>query len=173
MHGFEAKDGWFIMQVGREPQFDALVALIGHPEWIDDPRFATRAGLARAPRGRAAAGDRGLGVRAGTRSRRCDELGRAGIAAGPCFSDEEVVADPHVAARHMLVEMPRTRRRRAAGADPRQPGEARTMADGPETRVPWLGEHTDEVLAEELAERREIDDGRGCRSELWHDPKRG
>ena len=25
------------------------------------------------------------------------------------------------------------------------------MAEGPETRVPWLGEHTDEVLREELA----------------------
>ena len=24
------------------------------------------------------------------------------------------------------------------------------MAEGPETRVPWLGEHTDEVLAAEL-----------------------
>ena len=27
---------------------------------------------------------------------------------GPCFSDEQIVHDPHVAARHMLVEMPRT-----------------------------------------------------------------
>jgi formyl-CoA transferase len=24
------------------------------------------------------------------------------------------------------------------------------VAEGPETRVPWLGEHTDEVLAAEL-----------------------
>ena len=24
------------------------------------------------------------------------------------------------------------------------------MAEGPETRVPWLGEHTDDVLAAEL-----------------------
>jgi crotonobetainyl-CoA:carnitine CoA-transferase CaiB-like acyl-CoA transferase len=24
------------------------------------------------------------------------------------------------------------------------------MADGPDTRVPWIGEHTDEVLAGEL-----------------------
>jgi crotonobetainyl-CoA:carnitine CoA-transferase CaiB-like acyl-CoA transferase len=24
------------------------------------------------------------------------------------------------------------------------------MADGPETRVPWVGEHTDEVLRKEL-----------------------
>jgi crotonobetainyl-CoA:carnitine CoA-transferase CaiB-like acyl-CoA transferase len=25
------------------------------------------------------------------------------------------------------------------------------MADGPDTRVPWVGEHTDEVLRKELA----------------------
>ncbi len=42
-HGFKAKDGWFVMQVGREAQFAKLVALIGHPEWMDDPRFASRA----------------------------------------------------------------------------------------------------------------------------------
>ena len=29
----------------------------------------------------------------------------AGIAAGPCFNDEEVVHDPHLAARNMLVEV--------------------------------------------------------------------
>ena len=67
-----------------------------------------------------------------------------------------MVADPHVAARNMLVEMPRT-----DGVDqpvlvPGNPVKLSDVAEGPETRVPWLGEHTDEVLAAELglAERR-------------------
>ena len=61
-------------------------------------------------------------------------------------TDDEVIADPHVAARNMLVEMPRTDGVEPAGPRPRQPGEAVEVAEGPETRVPWLGEHTDEVL---------------------------
>ena len=44
MHGFRASDGWFIIQVGREHQFAKMAELIGHPEWVDDERFATRQG---------------------------------------------------------------------------------------------------------------------------------
>ena len=56
----------------------------------------------------------------------------------------------HVAARHMLVELPRT-----DGVDqpvliPGNPVKLSDVAEGPETRIPWLGEHTDEVLAAEL-----------------------
>src|SRR5690606_10342157 len=85
-----------------------------------------------------------------TRIEACEALSAAGIAAGPCFRDDEVVTDEHVAARNMLVEMPRT-----DGVDepvlvPGNPVKLTGMADGPETRVPWLGEHTDDVLSTEL-----------------------
>ena len=85
-----------------------------------------------------------------TRLEACAALSAAGIAAGPCYRDDEVVADEHVAARHMLVAMPRT-----DGVDepvlvPGNPVKMTNVAEGPETRVPWLGEHTDEVLAAEL-----------------------
>ena len=61
-----------------------------------------------------------------------------------------MIADPHVAARHMLVEMPRT-----DGVDepvlvPGNPVKLSKVAEGPETRVPWVGEHTDAVLGDEL-----------------------
>jgi formyl-CoA transferase len=149
MHGFRAADGWFIVQVGREPQFATLMQVIGRPELVDDPRFATRQGwvdhleevLRPAIEGWAA----GL-----TRLAACEALSAAGIAAGPCATDDEVVADPHLAARSMLVEMPRT-----DGVDqpvliPGNPVKLSGVAEGPETRVPWLGEHTDAVLTGEL-----------------------
>ena len=41
---FRASDGWFVLQVVREPQFAALARVIGHPEWLDDDRLATRQG---------------------------------------------------------------------------------------------------------------------------------
>ncbi len=149
MHGFRASDGWFIVQVGREPQFAALMDLIGRPELTTDPRFAQRQGwidhleevLRPAVEGWAA--DK-------TRLQACEALSAAGIAAGPCATDDEVVADRHVAARSMLVEVPRTDGVEQPVLVPGNPVKLSGVAEGPETRVPWLGEHTDQVLAEEL-----------------------
>lgn len=149
MHGFRAGDGWFIVQVGREDQFARLVEAIGHPEWAADVRFADRQGwidhlddVLRPAIESWAAGR--------TKVEACDALAAVAVAAGPCYSDDEVVADPHVVARNMLVEMPRT-----DGVDqpvlvPGNPVKMSDVAEGPETRVPWLGEHTAEDLAAEL-----------------------
>jgi formyl-CoA transferase len=149
MHGFRASDGWFIVQVGREPQFAALAELVGHPSWVGDPRFAERQGWIDHLEGTIRPAIEGWAA-AKTRLEACEALSAVGIAAGPCFTDDEVVADPHVANRSMLVEMPRT-----DGVDqpvliPGNPVKLTQVAEGPETRVPWLGEHTDEVLRAEL-----------------------
>jgi formyl-CoA transferase len=149
MDGFRAADGWFIIQVGREPQFAMLADLVGEPGWPTDPRFADRQGWVThlddviRPAVEAWAADK-------TRLEACAAMSAAGIAAGPCYRDEEVVTDEHVAARHMLVEVPRT-----DGVDepvlvPGNPVKLTNVAEGPETRVPWLGEHTDDVLTTEL-----------------------
>jgi crotonobetainyl-CoA:carnitine CoA-transferase CaiB-like acyl-CoA transferase len=147
--GFRASDGYVVVQVVREHQFEALADLVGRPEWKNDPRFATRAGWGPAierdirPAVEAWLADK-------TRLEGVDLLAAAGIAAGPSFSAPEVIADPHVAARHMLVEMPRT-----DGVDepiliPGNPIKMSKVAEGPETRIPWVGEHTTEVLKAEL-----------------------
>ena len=147
--GFRASDGYVVVQIVREPQFEKLAALIGHPEWIDDPRFATRAGWGPhlesviRPAVEAWAITR-------TKLDAAQQLTEAGIVAGPSNRAPDVIADPHVAARHMLVEMPRT-----DGVDqpvliPGNPVKLSNMAEGPETRVPWVGEHTAAVLAAEL-----------------------
>ena len=62
-----------------------------------------------------------------------------------------MIADPHVAARNMLVEMPAHRRRRPSRSScPGNPVKLSKVAEGPEHRVPWVGEHTEEVLRTEL-----------------------
>jgi crotonobetainyl-CoA:carnitine CoA-transferase CaiB-like acyl-CoA transferase len=48
------------------------------------------------------------------------------------------------------VEMPRTDGIDQPILTPGNPVKLSDMAEGPETRVPWLGEHTDEVLVAEL-----------------------
>jgi formyl-CoA transferase len=149
MDGFRANDGWFIIQVGREPQFATLAELVGQPGWVTDPRFTDRRGWVEhlddviRPAVEAWAADM-------TRLQACEAMSAAGIAAGPCFRDEEVVADEHVAARNMLVEMPRTDGVADPVLIPGNPVKLTNVSEGPETRVPWLGEHTDEVLSTEL-----------------------
>jgi crotonobetainyl-CoA:carnitine CoA-transferase CaiB-like acyl-CoA transferase len=146
--GFEAADGWYIVQVGREPDFAKLANLIGKADWLDDERFATRAGWR----------EHMDVIRAGLREwsgemtsvEVCQTLATAGIAAAPCFDPEQVMADPHTTARHMFVEMERPDGEPRPVAVPGNPVKISGMADGPDTRLPWLGEHTDEVLAGEL-----------------------
>ena len=146
---FRASDGWFVLQVVREHQFESLARLIGRDDWLTDGRLTTRQGwvdhlddLIR-PAVESWAASR-------TKTGAAAELSAAGLAAGPCLSDEEVVHDPHVAARNMLVEMPRTDGVDQPVLTPGNPVKLSDVAEGPETRVPWLGEHTDLVLGEEL-----------------------
>jgi crotonobetainyl-CoA:carnitine CoA-transferase CaiB-like acyl-CoA transferase len=149
LHAFRAKDGYFVVQAGREHQFARLVELVGHPEWVDDPRFASRQGwvdhLEDLLRPAIESWARGR-----TKVDASAALSAAGIAAGPCFVDEEVVRDEHLRARNMLVEMARV-----DGVDqpvliPGNPVKISGVPDGPDIRVPWLGEHTRQVLEAEL-----------------------
>jgi crotonobetainyl-CoA:carnitine CoA-transferase CaiB-like acyl-CoA transferase len=133
----------------REPQFARLAELVGHPEWNTDPRFETRAGWGPhletviRPAVDAWASQR-------TKVEAARELTAAGIAAGPSNHAPDVIADEHIAARHMLVEMPRTDGVEEPVLIPGNPVKLSKVAEGPETRVPWVGEHTDALLSDEL-----------------------
>ena len=40
---FEARDGWCVIIADTEESWQALCGALGHPEWLDDPRFADNA----------------------------------------------------------------------------------------------------------------------------------
>lgn len=147
--GFRCSDGYVVAQIVREHQFTKLADLIGMPEWHDDPRFADRYGwepnldAVIRPAVEAWSSTK-------TRAEAAEALAAAGIAAGPSQTAPEVIADPHVALHHMVVEMPRSDDGPEPVLVPGNPLKMSKVAEGPETRVPWLGEHTDEVLSAEL-----------------------
>jgi crotonobetainyl-CoA:carnitine CoA-transferase CaiB-like acyl-CoA transferase len=86
-----------------------------------------------------------------TKVEACSAMGAAGLPAGPCLADEEVVADPHVAARGMLLEIPRTDGVAQPVLTPGNPVRMSAVPAQPTgRRPPWLGEHTTEVLSAEL-----------------------
>jgi crotonobetainyl-CoA:carnitine CoA-transferase CaiB-like acyl-CoA transferase len=148
-HGFRASDGWFIVQVAREHHFERLAEIVSHPEWLSDPRLATRQGwldhledIMRPAIEGWASGK--------TREEACEELSAAGIAAGPCLRDEELPTDPHVVAHRMLVGIARPDGSGPPVLLPGNPVRIHTAPGTEDTRVPWVGEDTDEVLAAEL-----------------------
>jgi crotonobetainyl-CoA:carnitine CoA-transferase CaiB-like acyl-CoA transferase len=146
---FRASDGWFVMQLVREHQLERISQLVGHPEWPDDPRLATREGWAAhledmlRPAIEAWAANM-------TKMEAVEQLSAAGIASAPVQTASEVVADPHLEGRHMLVEMERTDGVERPILIPGNPVKLSKVAEGPESRVPWVGEHTRSILTDEL-----------------------
>jgi len=145
---FEAGQGNFVLQIVREHHFEKVAEITGNADWLSDPRFESRAGWQEHFE---------TIIRPGIERWAADKsnkeavtiLSGEGIAAGESNSSQEIVEDDHVAVRNMLVAVPRD-----DGGDPvLVPGNPVKMSrtqEGPETRVPWLGEHTDDVLASEL-----------------------
>ncbi len=78
------------------------------------------------------------------------KLTAAGVAAAPVLPSPDVITDPHLERRHMLVEMERVDGVERPVLIPGNPVKLSKVAEGPERRVPWVGEHTREVLTAEL-----------------------
>jgi crotonobetainyl-CoA:carnitine CoA-transferase CaiB-like acyl-CoA transferase len=142
---FQASDGWFVMQVVREHQFERLAQLVGRPEWTADPRFSTRAGWGEHLDGVLRPGIEAWAAHL-TKRQAAEQLTAAGVAAGPCHDAHEMLADPQLARRHMLVEMERTDGAGPPVLIPGNPVKLSKLAEEAETRVPWVGEHTHDVL---------------------------
>jgi crotonobetainyl-CoA:carnitine CoA-transferase CaiB-like acyl-CoA transferase len=144
---FDASDGAVVVQVSREHQFARLAELVGHPEWVDDPRFATRQGwvdhLERVIR---PAVDAWMGAL--DKHTVCAKLAGAGIPSGPCHTPDDVLGDGHLAARDMLASF--TAPDGATYVVPGNPVKLSAVEARTDEPSPALGEHTDAVLRELL-----------------------
>ena len=141
---FQTSDGWCTIAAHDDPMFAVLCDRIGQPELLADPRFATwelryehRVPLIAA-------------VTAFTsRHTKQELLGLLGGAVpfGPVYNVDEIVADPHFAAREMIVEVAQPGMQapvKLAGV----PIKMSATQGRIRHRAPLLGEHNDEILAE-------------------------
>jgi formyl-CoA transferase len=145
---FAARDGHFVVAVFRDHQFERLANLVGRPEWLRDPRFATREGWAE-HRESVVRPALEAWARALSKHEAAARLCALGIPSGPSNEAPDLVADPHVRSRDMLIEVPR-----ADGGRPMlvsgNPVKLSDVSEGPIRESPRLGEHTDAVLRELL-----------------------
>ena len=137
-------DGYITLGAANDRIFMRLARLLGHPEWLDDERFSVD-GVRVANRDALAAAIEA--VTAGRpRAYWLAQFEANDIPCGPINTYREVMDDPQVRAREMVVETehPALGTLRTLGtpiklgATPLQPGRP----------APLLGQHTDEVLAE-------------------------
>ena len=145
---FRAQDGYFVVTVLRPHHFARLARFLGHEEWLSDPAYEGLQAQARMANGpiREAIED---WARDKTKIEAAQTLAAQGIAAGASHLAEDIAADPHVATRNMLIDVDRP------DADtPFQvvgnPVKLSAAPEGPVRRFPMLGEHTAEVLRQEL-----------------------
>ncbi|MNQ33399.1 Succinyl-CoA:(R)-benzylsuccinate CoA-transferase subunit BbsF [compost metagenome] len=143
---FPTADGDFILTVGNDGQFRKFCEIAGHPEWAEDPRFASN-------RERVAHRAELIPlIRQATVFRSTAEwiaaLEPAGVPCGPINDLAQVFADPQVIARGLRLELPHP----LAGVVPQVASPIRLSATPVEYRnaPPLLGEHTDVVLGELL-----------------------
>jgi crotonobetainyl-CoA:carnitine CoA-transferase CaiB-like acyl-CoA transferase len=154
---FLANDGYFMVQVGRPHQFERFCEVIGHPEWLSDPTFAREHWTSILESHIRPA------VEAWAKDKKkrdiCFLLAEGGVACAPVHHAEDVVNDEHVHNRNMLVEVPRSDGVEQPILVPGNPVKLSKMQEGPEARMPWVGEHTAEILGAELGlSESELDD---------------
>lgn len=138
--------GLLMLAVGNDDQFARLCALLGHPEWAADPRFATN---------RARVSHRAVLLplleaefRRRSATAWTETLLAAGIPCGPVNDVATALSDPQAEARAMV----QTVLHPVTGSVP-QVGPVPKLGETP-ARIhlppPLLGEHTEAVLAEWL-----------------------
>ena len=149
---FPTRDGWINIGGANQANWERIATLVGAPELITDPRFATnsdrmanREELARL-----------LAVHLKERSTEAwlAALDEAGIPAGPINDIGAMASDPQTLARDMVVEVdhPRAGRTRTIGL-PIKFSETPGGVRGP---APMLGQHTRQILEQHGFSETEI-----------------
>jgi crotonobetainyl-CoA:carnitine CoA-transferase CaiB-like acyl-CoA transferase len=141
---YETADGYLTASTMSDAEWAGMARATGHPEWLDDPRFAT-------PGGRVSNSDARLRLvgevmRQRTTAEWLERLGAEDVPSAPILSRDELIGDAQVAENRLLVEEEhplagRIRYPRPAARFERTPAELRRPA-------PALGQHNVEILGQ-------------------------
>jgi crotonobetainyl-CoA:carnitine CoA-transferase CaiB-like acyl-CoA transferase len=140
---FPTRDGWVAICAPADHQWQELCRAMGRPELAHDPRFATNADRVQ----HCQEVRRLVGEWTGARSKAEVVAALAEVVpCGPVQDAQEIMADPHVHARQMVVELehPGCQGPKAIAGTPIK---LTATPASMRSRAPLLGEHTREVLA--------------------------
>ncbi len=155
---FKTRDGWILVQSVGGPLFKRWADLMGEDHWLHDPRF--KDDISRGDNGELISERLAKWCAERTSKQALEAMEAVRLPAGPVLSPQQVLEDPHIAAKGLFQAVP------YPGMDEpaplmktpvelsRTPGEIRT-------RAPTLGEHTYQIMGElgytdaEIAELRD------------------
>jgi benzylsuccinate CoA-transferase BbsF subunit len=140
----KGEDKWVAIAIGTDKQWKTMCKVMGNPAWCKDERFSDQYN-------RWQNQDELNKLVAGwtkdfTHYEVMDKLQKVGVAAGPSFDVEELINDPHVKSRGILIEQ----KHPAAGKTIvyRSPWKSALTAENPP--APCLGENNNYVFSELL-----------------------
>ena len=127
------------------PLFKRWANLMGEDHWVDDPRF--KDDITRGDNGELISERLATWCAERTSAEVLEAMEEARLPAGPIMSPQDVLEDPHIAAKGLFqpvqypgLDIPAPLMRTPVELS-ETPGEIRT-------RAPTLGEHTDEIMKE-------------------------
>lgn len=154
------KDGYIQIQTVGNPLFERWVRLMGEPHWLDDPRFKTDD--LRARNGEILSRRTHEWAANHTTAEALELLAKERIPAGPVYSPQDVLDDPHVRETGMLTPMEYPG---ALGPVPVSMSPIRMSETPSELRLrpPMVGEHTHDIMLELGFSEAEIERFKGQR----------
>lgn len=152
---YRTADGYVTIGANNDRLWERLVnGVLKRPDWLRDERFASLSARM------AHIDELQEEIEAITTTLPTqawlDLLDEAGVPGGPVLTYAEALADPHIQAREMIVDVehPIIGPMRTIGPPTKYSG-LETTVRGP---APWLGQHTRELLAETGVAEAELDD---------------
>jgi crotonobetainyl-CoA:carnitine CoA-transferase CaiB-like acyl-CoA transferase len=142
---FRTRDGWIIAYAIGNPMFARWAKLMGEEQWLTDPRF--KDDEARGNHGELISERMSRWTGERTTEAALAELEKSHIPAGPLYSPQQALENPHIRAASLLVDTDYPGLPRPVPLSP-------TPVDLSETpgqfrhRAPLLGEHTEAILGE-------------------------
>lgn len=151
---FEASDGWINIGGANQTNWERICQVLGHPEWREDPRFATNS--ERMANLNELVTLMNAVLRTRTRAEWQTDMDVAGVPAGSVHTIGEALSHPQTLARGMVItlEHPQAGTTRGIGCPihfsqtPTDTGKA----------APLLGQHTRELLLEYGLSEADIDE---------------
>ena len=150
---FRTSDGWINIGGANQANWERIAEVLGHPEWRDDPRFATNS--ARMANLDALVSRMNDVLATRTMTEWICAFDAAGVPVGPVHTIGDALAHPQTIVRGMVVDLvhPQAGATKALGC-PIHFSETPTRITRP---APLLGEHTRDVLRENGYGDSEID----------------
>ena len=139
---FKTADGYITFGASQQNFWRDLCGIVGMPELLDDPRFKSNADRVKNNKALIALLEGKMAARPSAYW--LEQLGAAGIPAGPVLHYDEILTNEHMAARQMMVEV-----QHPTAGPMKTLGVTVKLADTPGSvrrPAPCHGEHTEEIL---------------------------